>query len=87
MGSLPARRAITPNAEVRHGQKKMTIHEIMNDESRYCEAVNWMGAKAQKEDNHTYEEDGKVWHKNTEELIADGYLERYLEHLKSSPNA
>ena len=64
----------------------MTRQEILNDESLYCEAVNWMGAKAKEEDNHTYEDDGKVWHKNAEELTADGYLERYLEHFNSQPN-
>ena len=57
--------------------------QILNDESAYCEAVNWMGAQAQREGNHTYVEDGKVWHKNATELTRDGYFDKYLDHLLS----
>ncbi len=53
--------------------------QILNDETAYCEAVNWMGAKAQEEGNHTYVEDGKVYHKNATELTRDGYLDKYIE--------
>lgn len=52
--------------------------QILSDESAYCAAVNWMGAQAKAESNHTYIEDGKVWHKNATELIEDGYLDKYI---------
>lgn len=64
-----------------HNTSETLRHHILNNEDAYCDAVNWMGAKAKEEGNHTYVEGGKVWHKNAEELIRDGYFDQYIEHM------
>jgi hypothetical protein len=52
---------------------------ILSDEPSYQAAVTWMETQAFLENKLTYMEDDLTYHKNAEELIRDGYLDRYLD--------
>jgi hypothetical protein len=65
------------------GKREELRQLIYADEGMYDEAVKWMEDKALEEGNHTYDEGGKVWHKNATELIEEGYLDKHIDSLLS----
>lgn len=53
--------------------------EVLSDEAVYNKAYEWMVETARAEGKLVYTEDEKLWEKNSEQLISEGYLDRFIQ--------